>query len=229
MKLMNTDRWQEAQHAEREHEAHGSGFTPKTEARTYFSKYWNARIESLCGKRVLSVGSGTGAIHSLGMATEAVALDPLNDSIASELAGSTATLITGAGETIPFQSGEFDAVISFNVLDHTVSPRAVLSQINDVLAPLGRLYLAVNTFTVPRPIRRRLHHIDTPHPHHFGPEELRDLVVEAGFSVEHFDTHPRFTDESLTDVFGDASLKHVLSRSLLGIGFTTMTATPEAK
>ncbi|HET9494393.1 MAG TPA: class I SAM-dependent methyltransferase [Chloroflexia bacterium] len=47
------------------------------------------------------------------------------------------TVVNGAGERLPFPDGSFDVVCSFQVLEHTRSPRRVLAETVRVLKPGG--------------------------------------------------------------------------------------------
>ncbi|MEY7849478.1 class I SAM-dependent methyltransferase [Natrarchaeobius sp. A-rgal3] len=179
---MDTDieRWKTAQTAEASHRSHGShessfpdvlsqyGITPKT----------------LEGKNVLAVGAGTGIIHGLEIQCNNVAVDPLTSAFSDVLEESTGELITAIGENLPFEDDSFDIVINRNVLDHTVQPGTVLDEIRRVLRPGGKFIFNVNTFRIPRIIRKRLSYIDTPHPHHFSPSEIQTMLVTHGFEIE---------------------------------------------
>jgi len=192
--MVNVDRWMKAQRAEAEHKAHSSGFTPKDHAISYFEDYWDCEIDTVRGETVLSVGGGTGIIHTLEHPKRQVSVDPLYKNSHVNLDRSDAIIITGCGEKLPLRNDSFDTVISFNVLDHTQSPTAVLNEIHRVLKHDGRFLFAVNTFDVPRVIRDKLDVVDTPHPHHFSTKEMRDMLRDSGFEITHFSSDDRFSE-----------------------------------
>jgi ubiquinone/menaquinone biosynthesis C-methylase UbiE len=147
--MVDIDRWIKAQQAEADHEAHSSGFTPRDHARSYFEDYWDCSIETVRDEIVLSVGGGTGIIHTLEHPKLQVSIDPLYGRSGVDLDRSSAVNIGGCGEKLPLRDDYFDTVISFNVLDHTQNPGAVLDEIFRVLKDGGRFLFAVNTFDVP--------------------------------------------------------------------------------
>ncbi|MDL0131512.1 methyltransferase domain-containing protein [Halobacterium salinarum] len=153
------------------------------QAKSFFANILDYDISDLEGKSILAVGSGTGAIHGVDMECRAIGLDPMYGDIGASL-DSSVTLVVGAGEMIPFQQGTFDVVISHNVLDHVLNPIEVLEEINRVLDSDGTFLFTVNVFKLPRVVRDALNPIDKPHPHHFSPDEVRDLMRAAGFSIE---------------------------------------------
>lgn len=217
---MDIKRWKKAQEAEIEHEAHGHGYTPQSHAEAYFEQYWNTDIVELTDKRVLAVGSGTGMVHSLDIVDHGFALDPMNSQIYPELTDSLAEFVTGAGEALPFSQNEFDAVINFNVLDHTHHPDLVIEEIHRVLKPEGALYFAVNTFEIPKAIRTRLGYLDKPHPYHYSSEEIRSLITNNGFEIDHFNTTRRWSDVPFSQLLSEKSLKEI-GGYLFRIHFTT--------
>ena len=66
------------------------------------------------------------------------------------------TDVLAVGECLPFRDGSFDAVFSFNVLEHVRDPFACAAEIARVLKPGGELYCVV-------PFLQPLHG----YPHHF--------------------------------------------------------------
>jgi 2-polyprenyl-3-methyl-5-hydroxy-6-metoxy-1,4-benzoquinol methylase len=53
------------------------------------------------------------------------------------------------GESLPFESESFDAILSFDVLEHVQSPVATLAECRRVLKPGGRLYLVFPSYWQP--------------------------------------------------------------------------------
>jgi SAM-dependent methyltransferase len=189
--MVDVKRWQRAQKAESDHEAHQHSFTSRSHARAYFQHYWDSNIESLTDETVLAVGSGTGIIHKLENPSIQIGIDPLSNEL--DLRDSQASNIAGVGESLPFRSDQFDTVISFNVLDHTRDPCYVLNEISRVLKPDGRLLFGINTFDVPSPVRKQLGRFDPPHPHHFSTEEIHELLVDVGFEIEELQSDRRYS------------------------------------
>lgn len=217
--MVDHDRWTKAQDAEAEHEAHSPGFTPRSHAVSYFDDYWNTDLESITGERVLSVGGGTGVIHTLRLPRLQVSIDPLYESLSIEVEDSNAMSLCACGEKLPFPNDFFDTVISFNVLDHTREPEAVLEEIFRVLKHRGRFLLAVNTFDIPGFIRDKMGMIDTPHPHHFSTREIRESLRHAGFEIVHFSSRSRFS-EGILQLLSRGQFKRVGGR-IANIKFTT--------
>lgn len=192
-------RWREAQVAEKNHAAHSEGFWPKENVSDAFNRYFDATLSELDGSRVLEVGSGTGMVHSLENVQEATGIDPLTHEVSTQLEDSVAHLITGVGEQLPFPEGRFDAVIHYNVLDHTANPHAVLKEIRRVTEQGGSLFFGMNTFKLPEPIRRRLGMVDRPHPHHFSTDEATSMIEGAGYQIDHLHEQKRY-DTALSDL-----------------------------
>jgi SAM-dependent methyltransferase len=60
-----------------------------------------------------------------------------------EICPYSTTDVRGVGERLPFRDGVFDAVFSFNVLEHVKDPFACAREISRVLKKGGRLYCVV--------------------------------------------------------------------------------------
>jgi SAM-dependent methyltransferase len=105
------------------------------------------RIRSLGpATRVLEVGSGAhGLVFFLGLA-QAVGVDPLAGTYATQFPQwqRRARTVAAYGEALPFASGSFDLVLCDNVVDHAESPGRIVAEIARVLAPGGLLYFTVN-------------------------------------------------------------------------------------
>ncbi len=104
-----------------------------------------AMAETAPGKRVLDLCCGTGraagAASALGARAEGIDLSAAMVGAAGA-AFPTAAFAVGDAESIPRESGTYDAVIcSFGVM-HVASPEAMLDEIARVLKPGGRLALS---------------------------------------------------------------------------------------
>jgi SAM-dependent methyltransferase len=139
------------------------------------------------GKKVLEIGSTINShIHRLGNdPILAVGIDPLARFFSPAYPRS-AEHIEARGEELPLKSESFNVVLCINTLDHTENPSAVLDQIRNVLAKDGTLLFSVDTYSLPKVIRRFvLGKFDPPHPHHFTDSEIFKLLANARFKVEY--------------------------------------------
>jgi SAM-dependent methyltransferase len=106
------------------------------------------------GDRVLDFGCGTGwstimlarmGLDVVGMDISAAALDLARQGAASGLVpagGRTPRFELFPGDRLPFEDGDFDAVVVFDAFHHLPNPRRVLEEFWRVLAPNSRLGLA---------------------------------------------------------------------------------------
>jgi SAM-dependent methyltransferase len=87
--------------------------------------------------------------------------------------------MTYDGQRLPFSDGEFDTVLSFQVLEHTPHPAELVMEMSRVLRPGGVLLLSA-------PFSFRLH--EEPHDYfRFSPHGLQQLCHAAGLKVEQID------------------------------------------
>lgn len=146
-------------------------------------------------KRTLDLGAGTGRISDyLTVAGRSVvAYDIHGESLRETVARHPSVL--GGGENLAFKSECFDMVVCLWVLEHVDRPERVLSEIHRVLAPGGRLFLAV-------PCRKGLpsifgslyakvvhsfapgHHTHLGIEHNFSYRDFRAMLSRACFQVE---------------------------------------------
>src|SRR6267143_2268613 len=113
--------------------------------------------------------------------------------------------VEGFGEQLPYQSQRYDTVLIAAALDHCADPGLVLKEAARVLKMGGSLLIIDGCEESPiaqprkrsfinrlctvlldparlrRAIRQRLFHRGDPHLHHFSRENLRAMMVEAGF------------------------------------------------
>jgi SAM-dependent methyltransferase len=85
-------------------------------------------------------------------------------------------LVCDLGQTIPFKTGTFDAVVLMNVLEHVYENRGLVQNIGKILKPGGKLIITV-------PFLLKVHQA----PFDFSrytPYYLSQLAQEAGFNVE---------------------------------------------
>ena len=113
------------------------------------------------GERVLDLGSGAGT-DSL-VAAQMVGADGLVRGIdmtpqmlararaaATEMGASNVDFVEAEADTLPFEDGSFDVVISNGVIDLIPDKDAVFAEIHRVLAPGGRMQIA--DVTIQRPV-----------------------------------------------------------------------------
>jgi SAM-dependent methyltransferase len=184
-----------------------------------FSRYGMGR-EDLVGADILAVGSGTGIIHSIDIDCTTVGVDPLTSTFHEALENSSAHLITGVGEALPFKDNSFDIVLSRNVLDHTLEPMVVVEEVNRLLRPDGTFILDVNTFKLPQIVRERLSMIDTPHPHHFSPKQVVKMIECGQFRPEYLAV------EKMDPNWSEPSIKRIAATTLFRIRRLYLKATP---
>ncbi|MEZ4217165.1 MAG: methyltransferase domain-containing protein [Myxococcota bacterium] len=169
----------------------GSKFRPAIEGlvRAVAARHVRFLCEGLpAGARVLDVGCGRGVIlgpladrgyeaHGVEISADATrGVDPrAHVRIAPRLAD--------AG----YAAGTFDQIVIWHVLEHLRDPRATIEECHRILAPGGRLVVAVPNFASwqARFGGPGWFHLDAPrHLHHFPLPALRALVERCGFACE---------------------------------------------
>lgn len=139
----------------------------------------------------LEIGSGPVGTISFLPATRRVALDPLADFYSSQPElirhrHPSVKYLKGGGESLSFGDAEFSMVIIENVIDHTLSPESVLSEIRRVLVPGGYLFLTVNVHSAWGLWLRRLMEVfelDKGHPHNYSQYLAQSLIIDGGFEI----------------------------------------------
>ena len=137
--------------------------------------------ERIAGMDVLDAGCGEGYGSSIlaERAASVVGVDLERDVIehAAERYPSV-HFQTGDLATLGFPDGAFDAVVTFQVIEHLQSPRGFVAECARVLRPGGTLILSTpNRLTFsPTGVRNPFHTVE------FAPTELRG-VIEEGFAV----------------------------------------------
>lgn len=160
---------------------------------------------STLARRVLDVGTGTGALSALaseaGAEVTAVDPDPEMLRLAERTAPDARLRLAGLPE-LPFPDGRFDAVLANFVVNHLPDPREGIAEIARVAAPGARI--AVTIWPAGQ------------NPH----SRLWAKVIEASGAVPPpavrlpEDKDFRRTLDGLTDLLADAGLRGVQARRL---------------
>jgi ubiquinone/menaquinone biosynthesis C-methylase UbiE len=148
-KKISIERWKIAQNSEEEFwnrfgtdELSHKKYSKKAKI---LSKKWSKFIKINKNTKILQIGCGPlDLINYLGDMKK-YSLDPLADYYMKQFKVDykKANLVKGVGEDLPFEDEFFDIVLLPNVLDHTVNPEKVLSEVNRVLKKDGIFYFDV--------------------------------------------------------------------------------------
>jgi SAM-dependent methyltransferase len=103
--------------------------------------------------RVLEIGSGMGLLVTVARALgiDCVGCEPAANSYMNlrqgidEMLGANDlapdVIRTAAGEALPFDDGQFDVVLAFQVLEHVADPKRTLAEVARVLRPGGMAFM----------------------------------------------------------------------------------------
>lgn len=98
------------------------------------------------GTRILDVGTGPGTVAAaacaLGAAVTAVDAEPSMVELAARAAPAADVTVATLPE-LPFEDGEFDAVVANFVLNHVGRPKVALGELRRVVKPGGRIALTI--------------------------------------------------------------------------------------
>jgi SAM-dependent methyltransferase len=156
--------------------------------RHVFAYEFAKRTLSGCGPALdLGCGEGYGTALLSQAVGEIVGLDVDEAAIAhaaSQYASANCRFRRHDGERLPFEDAAFDAVVSFQVIEHVPGDRRYVSEVSRVLKPEGQLIL-----TTPN-AANRLPPGGKPwnrfHVREYRAAELRDLLVEGFDGVDVF-------------------------------------------
>ena len=154
------------------------------------------------GQRVLDIACGTG--YGLSMlrerASEVVGVDVDITAIADAKTRAGGDVLLGDGRKLPFRNACFDAVVSFETIEHFDNRDRFVSEISRVLTDSGFLILSTPNANHTKPIDgkpRNPYHVHEYTPEelanelgkHFGSVQLMGQVLDSRFRV------PPFSDE----------------------------------
>lgn len=136
-------------------------------------------------KKLLDIGCGSGEYlkfaENCGWSAFGLELD--EEAVARGQKNGLA-IKSGSAESIPYESGTFDVVRMWHVLEHAYSPSRVLTEVNRVLRPNGLFLLSVPNYdsSQRRVLGKYWPHLDVPrHLHHFSPGTLEKALASHGF------------------------------------------------
>jgi SAM-dependent methyltransferase len=139
--------------------------------------------------RVLEVGGGPVGVATFYPSKRAVLVDPLesfygSNEVLRKLRNPHAEYVSGRGESLPVETGDFDLVIIENCIDHVQDADGVMRELKRALRPDGVLYLTVNCrsktgYVVHRTLSSL--RLDPGHPHTFTPPRVAAMLRGHGF------------------------------------------------
>lgn len=163
--------------------------SPLERARRLFARAFANRVRRRAGVggRLLDVGCGDGKVLiPLARAGFDCTGTEINPRIRETLPADISVHI-GRLEDARFPTGHFRITLIRHVLEHLREPVGTLREIRRVLAPDGRLVIAVPNLGSwqARLTRSAWFHLDLPrHLHHFTPASLTTVLERTGFTVE---------------------------------------------
>jgi ubiquinone/menaquinone biosynthesis C-methylase UbiE len=159
-----------------------SGLVEFRDGKRFFRHFHGQlRERDLEGKHVLDIGCGFGgrtvyyaevckAASARGIEVNAATVDRCRR-LAKELGSTRTSFSVGFAEELPFSDESFDAVVSFDVLEHCGDPRAAVREMARVLRPNGKAWNVFPTYKGARsshlgyltqiPAVQRIFHPDT--------------------------------------------------------------------
>ena len=144
----------------------------------HFARYrWAGQL--VAGRSVLDAGCGVGygsAMLAEAGAAEVIGVDLSDKAVQAAGAGAPphASFVVGDVHALPFETGRFDVVVCFEVIEHVEGQDQVIAELARVLAPGGVLAISSPN--------RDVYPAGNPHHlHEYVPEELRAALAA------HFD------------------------------------------
>lgn len=135
------------------------------------------------GRRVLDIACGTGyGLEILAAAARAVVGVDADWDAARTAASQSRGVILGDGVRLPFPDAAFDAVTSFETLEHVEERDRFLSELHRVLKPDGVCVLSTPNANYTQPVDGRPR--NPFHVHEYTPDELARALDECFSGVE---------------------------------------------
>lgn len=158
------------------------------------SPYWGEHaaryrfaLERVAGKRVLDIACGTG--YGIGLLQKTarfvcgVDIDAEAAVQARSECAENSSVILGDGLRLPFETGSFDVVTSFETIEHLHDRPGFLRELERVLVPEGLLLLSTPNAHYTRPINGKP---SNPfHIYEYTPEELAEELGKVFIVQEH--------------------------------------------
>ena len=146
---------------------------PYRELNQVLTAHLNRFGEELCGAKVLDFGCGERPfeLYFSRFGAQTVACDLQQNRL-----GTVDVVLDREARKLPFETGAFDAICLFDVLEHVEDDLALLGELRRILKDGGLLLLSV-------PFMYRFHEI--PHDYRrYTPTGLRYVLTRCGFDVQ---------------------------------------------
>lgn len=156
-------------------------------------KKWSKFIKINKKTKILQIGCGPLDLINYLKGMKRYSLDPLADFYKEKFPVDykKANLVKGVGEDLPFKDEFFDIVLLPNVLDHTVNPEKVLSEIKRVLKKDGIFYFDIyfyqkgflqlaRAWAFSKKFKKKI--FNPAHPHMFTLKKVKSLLSKD-FSI----------------------------------------------
>ncbi len=149
------------------------------------------RLREVGARRVLDVGAGAGALVA---ALEAEGFEAVGMELSARAVelGAGRPLVRHSIEDLPWpvEAGSFDAVVSFEVIEHLLRPRCLFEGARAALRPGGRLAVSTPYHGLAKSLALAAFRFDEhfavegDHIRFFSDRALRRLASDTGFEVE---------------------------------------------
>lgn len=160
------------------------------------------QLEPAAGDRILDVGFGGGVSFRplMERGAKVAGIDRAEDVVSAArgahreaLAAGGLELAVGEVQQLPFPDGAFDGVLTVNTIYFWPDLGAGLSELRRVLAPGGRVVVAIRDGAVMKHVSRDIFELR-------APEEVRAAIEAAGFSDARLSSPPGASYHLLTGV-----------------------------